>query len=113
MGKDLGWLFSGVLLITFGILHEMMLYWLQLKKQWYSQKFGKYDFAIHGIQLGGIWILVGLCLIGLFWHMPLYPFHHHSFFRALGSNADGGPSYLCPDLLSGNGTVGSFREHLE
>ncbi len=84
MEQDLVWFFSGILLITLGILHEIGIYWLQLKHHWYSEKFGKYGFAVHGFQLGGAWIVVGLSLISVFCHMPLYPFHDHFFLKILG-----------------------------
>ncbi|MBF0277829.1 MAG: hypothetical protein HQM13_08565 [SAR324 cluster bacterium] len=78
------WLLAGMSLITFGILHEILLYWLQLNKRCYSRIFGKYAFAVHGVQLGGTWILVGLALLVLIWRMPHYSFHHHILFEFAG-----------------------------
>lgn len=53
----------------------MLLYWLQKEKKVYSRYFGLHGFAIHGVQLGGTWIGIGLGLLVLFFHLPPHPFH--------------------------------------
>ncbi len=85
MVNDTIWFFSGIFLISFGILHEIVLYWLQLNKQWYSQTFKQYGFVVHAVQLGGVWICIGASLVVLFLKMPLYPFHQTVLLKILGN----------------------------
>ncbi len=87
MLMDFIWFLSGFLLVAFGILHEMCAYWLQLRRHWYTRQFGQHGFTIHGLQLGGTWILIASFLTILFWEMPAYPFHKTLFFVVLGGMA--------------------------
>lgn len=49
----------GALIIGTGILHEGLIYWLQRDFRIYSRWFGSWAFAVHAIQLGGTWLLLG------------------------------------------------------
>ncbi len=71
-------------LVAFGIIHEITTYFFQLRWKVYSRLFQKHGFIISAVQLGSVWIVVGMLLLWLLVRMEHVAWHHSLILQGIG-----------------------------